>query len=413
MINKLFIMLILSFISCNSNTVKSISKLKFENYEFKLNGFEWEGNPYNFSAYIRDTVFPSDGPQKAACEFSYIGDIENLHKYWDSQSSKKGTLSQKQIDSFALFNASNAIDYILKMSKDYQVVIINEGHHIPQHRVFTTHLLDGLKKQGFKHLGLETYLANEKNDSLLQVNGYPTLKTGYYTKEPQFGNLVRVAHNKGFKVFGYESEGHTDGKEREINQAKNIKAYMDKYPNEKILIHCGFDHGLEGELGGNWEKAMAGRLTEFTGIDPLTINQVKYSEKSSRQLENPFYQLTDLDEPSVFINQDGKVFGEYKKGEWFDITIFHPRSKKYNRPVWMTYGERQEVDIEFKDTEIDCPCLVFAYKAGEEIGAAVPYDIQETNDKIVKMVLDKSDFEIVVWNEKGKAMKSQIKNKKR
>ncbi|MBK7637262.1 MAG: hypothetical protein IPJ13_25495 [Saprospiraceae bacterium] len=60
----------------------------------------------------------------------------------------------------------------------------------------------------------------KKADSILQYEGYPTLKSGYYTKEPQFGNLVRAAHKKGFKIFGYESNGHTNGKEREINQAK-------------------------------------------------------------------------------------------------------------------------------------------------------------------------------------------------
>ena len=155
---------------------------------------------------------------------------------------------------------------------------------------------------------------------------------------------------------------------------------------------------------------MAGILTEFTNIDPLTINQVIYSEKSKREYENPFYQLTDLKEPSVFINQGDKIFGEYRHGGWFDIAVFHPRSKEYNRPKWMIYGNRKEVEFSFKEADIDCPCLVFAYKEGEKIGSAVPYDIQETDDKIVKLVLDKSDFEIVIWNEKGNSLKSQIKN---
>jgi len=82
---------------------------------------------------------------------------------------------------------------------------------MPQHRIFTTQLLNNLKEQGFSHLGLESYFSNPKSDSLFQVNGYPTLKSGYYTKESQFENLVGEAHKKGFKVFGYGSQGHENG----------------------------------------------------------------------------------------------------------------------------------------------------------------------------------------------------------
>jgi len=108
---------------------------------------------------------------------------------------------------------------------------------------------------------------------------------------------------------------------------------------------------------------------------------------------------------SLIINKE-----EILDGAWFDIAVFHPRSKKYNRPNWMKYGDRNEVDFSFKEANIECPCLVFAYKKGEEIGSAIPYDIQETNEKAVKLILDKSDFNIVIWNEKEKALKTELSN---
>ncbi len=403
--NILFLIILFFIIGCHVN------KIKFTEYEFKLETFKWDPSPYKFTSFIQDSVLQSKGPQMTAWDFSYIGDIEKTHEMWDDQTKIRKELSQEQKDSFALLERKNAVDYILEKAKKHQIVIINEGHHMPQHRVFTTQLIAGLKKQGFNHLGLETYFESSKSDSILQSNGYPTLKSGYYTKEPQFGNLVREAHQNGMKVFGYESTGHENGKGREINQAKNIQAYIEKYPEEKVLLHCGFSHGYEGELNNQWEKAMAGRLTEFTGIDPLTINQVIYSERSKKEYENPHYQLTDLDKPSVYINQNGESFGEYRHGAWFDIAVFHPRSKSFNRPSWMKYGDRDEVNYSFEDANIECPCLVFAYKKGEKIGTAVPYDIRETNEKKVKLVLDKSDFEIVIWNEHGKALKSALNNK--
>ena len=406
--NLLVLIFLIILGSGQSEQTEKIYSLDIQEYEFLIDGFDWDPEPYKFSSTVIDSVIPSRGNQYAAWDFSYIGDIEMMHKIWDSQARPRPGLTEVEQDSFALFERKNATDYILEQAKNHQVVIINEGHHMPQHRVFTTQLLDGLKKQGFKHLGLETYFGGSEADSILQHNGYPILRSGYYTKEPQFGNLIREAHQNGFQVFGYESEGHEDGKGREINQAKNIQAYMEENPGEKILIHCGFSHGYEGDISTQWEKAMAGRLKEFTGIDPLTINQVIYSERSKREFENPYYQLTDLLVPSVFVNEKGEVFGEYRHGGWFDLAVFHPRSKTYSRPSWMIYGNRKEVQVSFEDEELVCPCLVLAYKKGEQIGTAVPYDIQESNDKTAKLVLDGSDYEIIITNEKGESYKSTL-----
>lgn len=404
--SRITIYLFMFFIlfSCNDK------KHEFVEYDFQIDGFSWDADPYKFPSIIRDSTLKNKGSQSAAWAFSYIGDIKSMHKMWDSNSKPRPLPTEEQQEVFHQYEQKSALKCILDSAQNHQVVIINEGHHLPQHRVFTTQLLDGLRKQGFTHLGLETYFASAKNDSILQVNGYPTLTTGYYTKEPQFGNLVRQGHQKGFNLFGYESQGHENGKEREINQAKNIASYLTKHPDEKVLIHCGFDHGYEGNLSSSWEKAMAGRLTEYTGIDPLTINQVLYSERSKREFENPYYQLTNVNEPSVFVNDDGEIFGEYRSGSWFDIAVFHPRSGQDDRPDWMIYDNRSEVDFSFEESDIACPCLVFAYNEGEEIGHAVPYDIQHTDDKKAKLILDKSNYDIIILNPEGKALKTFIKN---
>lgn len=392
------VFLIFILLSCKED------KRTFVELDFKIDSFDWMEDPYKFSTIIRDSIVPEKGNQYASWDFSCIGDIESMLRTWDADAIPREELTQQEKDTFAQHKQHDAIPFILEKAKSHQVVIVNEGHQMPQHRVFTTRLLKGLQLQGFKHLGLESYFGSPKTDSLLNALGYPTLKTGFYTKEPQFGNLVREAHQSGYKLFGYESRGHANGKEREINQAKNIETYLQEHPGEKILIHCGFDHGYEGELEGKWEKAMAGRLTEFTGIDPLTINQVLYSEKSKRELEDPYYQLTEVIRPSVFLNKDGDSFGKYRSGGSFDIAVFHPRSGGSDRPDWMVFGDRKAVAFSFEEAEIACPCLVFAYKEGEEVGLGVPYDVQETSDKKVNLVLDQSNYNLVIWNEKGKAL---------
>ena len=286
--------------------------MTFTPYDFQIQGFDWMPDPYKMSQEIQDSVLQQKGPQYAAWQYSYIGDHKNTLVTWDDNANPRKPLTDSLIQTFKTYQPQVAIPYIIEKAKKHQITIINEAHHLPQHRVFTTQLLAELYEHGYRHLGMEAWFDSPLSDSLLQANGYPVMTNGFYTIEPQFGNLIRTAHKIGFQLFGYESEGDTNGKEREINQAKNIQAYLEKHPDEKVLIHCGFAHAAKGNYGGQWEKTMAGRLVEFTNINPLSINQTSYSEKSKRALENSYYQLTEVEKPTVFINEEGRSFGKYR-----------------------------------------------------------------------------------------------------
>jgi hypothetical protein len=56
------------------------------------------------------------------------------------------------------------------------------------------------------------------------------VETGYYLKEPQFGNLIRTALKLGFEIFPYEADLKYFGKDREIQQAKNIQQVLKSDP---------------------------------------------------------------------------------------------------------------------------------------------------------------------------------------
>ena len=290
---KYLTLLFITFLSfCAAQ--KMIETIQFAPYDFEIKGFDWMPTPYQFSQYVQDSVLQQKGKEFAAWQYSYIGNHQNTLTAWDQGMTPRKSLSDSLIRAFKGYEATPAIPYILERTKDYPITIINEAHHMPQHRVFTTRLLKALYAQGYRHLGMEALFNSPISDSLMVANGYPVLTNGFYLIEPQFGNLVRTAQKIGFQLFGYESFGHADGKEREINQANNIKDYLAKHPNEKILIHCGFAHGAKGNYGGKWEKTMAGRLEEFTGIEPFSIDQTNYSEKSDRSFENPYFQLVGV-----------------------------------------------------------------------------------------------------------------------
>ncbi len=160
-------------------------------------------------------------------------------------------------------------------------MIFNEAHYNPRHRVFVASLLKDFKEAGYKYFAAETF----SNDEYFSKEIHPRFTTGYYTMEPQFGNLVREAIKLEYSLYPYEARAGANGREREIGEAKNLHELLKKDPKAKIIIYCGFAHIYEDSVYG-WQKAMAGRLKEFTGIDPYTIDQIELSERSDKSLNN-------------------------------------------------------------------------------------------------------------------------------
>jgi len=348
---------------------------------------------YQFSQAIAQTVQAATPTQRtaaaeqAAVASSFIGDYRAALQYVDRNAPAMPTISKADSLYFLRFRPRNAREYILARAGGERIVMINEAHHVPLHRVFTLSLLAGLYKQGYRYLGAETL---SEGDQGLAKRGYPvtsltdyTSNSGYYTAEPQYGNLIREALRLGFTVFAYDAFPDVPpadfARQREVQQARNIQKILQTDPTAKILIHAGYDHIREDSLGGSWGKAMAGRVKEFTGIDPFTINQEKLSEKSAPSFENPYYKLVHASEASVFQNKEGQVFAGPPGTSLFDVRVYHPPTHyQYGRPNWLLLnGRRKSRIVNQRDNSLAYPCLVFAYRKEEDSRFAVAADIIE------------------------------------
>ncbi len=388
-----FLTLIIIVISCKEEK-RAVQKIEFK-------------TPYKFSSEIEDKTTKDTVPWKyqvSASDFAAKGDYKNALLQWDlAMGGRERNFSEVQIDSINnAYHRVTASDYILSKAKEHQVIIINEAHHNSFHRVFTKSLLKKLFDLGYTNLGLEALGNGAYLDSTLNSRKYPVLKTGHYTKDPQFGNLIREALEIGYHLFAYENIEKGSGKPREIEQAKNIERIIDSRPGEKFLIHCGFDHALEG-THQHWDKAMAGRLTEYTGINPLTINQTLYSEKGSSTLNHPLLKALQITESTVLLDKDNNPL-KYERGEAYtDIAVFHPVTQYVNnRPNWLYQNGNKNVSLPLNDIQTEFPVLVLAFKKGEEINQAVPVDITEVTGPGEKchLALMKGAYKIVVTNGK-------------
>jgi hypothetical protein len=338
-----------------------------------------EEEVYLFGEDVKASILRDTTPwknQTGAVAYSFIGDYQNTLGTWDLNGPRRAYVPTKSDSAFlAASKVVGAREYILERAATESVVIINEAHHHARHRLFTRSLLAGLYAQGYRYLGLEAL-----DDSLVNTRNYAVPESGYYTQEPEFGNLIYEAHRLGFTLFGYEAGPGKNGKEREIEQAQRIQQFMKQHPDGKYVIHCGFDHVFEKEVR-QWEKAMAGRLKEFTGIDPLTVDQVKFTEKSMPDYGHYFTYATGTRTPFVLLQKEGVVFNGFSEPRQTDIVVIHPVSgTDGSRPVWQKEG-KTAFNIPVKKLKgLPYPVQVLAYRKKEYAVRGIPADILEMND---------------------------------
>ncbi|MBC8756452.1 hypothetical protein H2O64_17390 [Kordia sp. YSTF-M3] len=194
---------------------------------------------------------------------------------------KREKYLKKHIDSILKNNRNVTFEdsflaKIKQISSKTQVLMLNEMHWHPKHRIAALKMLATLKENGFKYLAVEA-IDKEKN-SFFQNSSFPLKSSGYYTREPYFGLFIREALKLGFTIVGYDDFSTEN---REQTQAINIKSILDTDPNAKIVVYSGIDHILEKDATN---KRMAEYFMELTNINPVTIDQVEIPYTSSNTL---------------------------------------------------------------------------------------------------------------------------------
>lgn len=194
---------------------------------------------------------------------------------------------------------------IAEIAKENRIIMLNEDHYYPKHRLFAMELLETLKVNGYNYLSLEGFnISTEKELT-------PNYHNGLYTSEPYFAHFIRKAIALGFTVLGHEN--FDKGTEREIGQAKNILKILEKDPNAKIFVYVGHGHI---EKANSEKKRMAEYFKELSGINPITINQTAICADTKQEL---------ILVPRVYLNDTTKI---KSSADYFLINNLKPSLKK-------------------------------------------------------------------------------------
>lgn len=374
-------------------------------------------NPYFFSHQI-DSILLVDSSnfkfQMASLNYSLVGDYKSALEVKDRQfpNAKPSKPSQEQIDLFKRYKPIDAKQEIINEAAKRKIIIINEAHHIGLHRNFVMGLLKDLKKLGYTHIGFE---ALNYEDKEINERKYPTIATGVYTSEPCFGNLIREAIENKIAVFPYEqlfldSEQVKMGREK--SQAINIKKMMDKNPDAKFIIYCGYDHAVEDTLKNFMGLPMAGQLKQMTSIDPFTIDQTNLTEYYI--VGNKYRKLINEKYSALFMDSASNYFNRASFPKKIDCNLFHPNTTFiYNRPSWLINKKMKFILLQEK-IKIEYPYLIKVYLENEDLNNAVPIDIIEiksASEQTASLIYKNKKQMAVVENAKGERQMIQIGKK--
>ena len=174
-------------------------------------------------------------------------------------------MTQREINREYLSNSF--FDTIPFIAHNHEILIFNENHFTPKHRMLITSLLEDLYHQGYRNLALEA-LFNEGDT--ISKQGFILVKDGFYTREPEMANLIHEAVRLGYRLINYESEEVTL-LEREQKQAENIWNKI-KNTDDKTVVLCGAGHiALNPDM-----LKMAYFLKQLSDKQIFTINQMAF-----------------------------------------------------------------------------------------------------------------------------------------
>jgi hypothetical protein len=279
----------------------------------------------------------------------------------------------------------DAVRFLAAIADTARVMMLNERHHAGADRLLTLRLLPALRKAGYRYLAAEAF---SHTDSGLARRGYAVERTtGYYTDDPVFGAVVREALRLGYVLVPYEAQrtqedtadGHTPQQRRDSIQARNLyEAVFRRDPAAKVLVHAGYSHVLE-EVSPSWSP-MALYFRRLSGIDPVTVDQTRLSERSAPEYEHPAYRAAGAaglvgDAPVVLLDSAGRPYSP--AAFRVDVQVINPRTTYVSgRPGWMALGGTRALTTVATPECATRVCVVEA-RAPSEPDSAVALDRAE------------------------------------
>lgn len=368
--------------------------------------------------------------QNSAIQLSNIGKDE---RHWNCanfpvQEDEVTPEYKKILETFSQYKATAADKFILTKTQNAKIVHLQTSQFYPEQQMFILSILEKLKDQGFNYIGLENLKKIEALDQL----GYPTLENGRPFQHPIYGELIRQGKLLGFQFFNLTPTSTETNKALSIlkkqrfnfqNQppkpgaqnwakAMNINRILKRDPNAKVLL---LSNNVDEQKNGK-PSTIGYWLKKLGGNDILSIGQSTTYQPCAKT-QTPLSKKIKINRPSVILKRNNILLpleydGQNKVIPPHDIHVYHPKNSfPNNRPTYLQNGNRKPYQLNIDKFNMSYPCLIFAYKKGEDVNKAIPIDVIELsgNQDDTPLILASGDYEVVLRDgKKRKKMEVQV-----
>jgi len=318
--------------------------------------------------------------QLQAQRASLVGDYDYAHANYF------GGIGSLDAAELAITEVYPALPALAELVEGRNVVMFNETHGHSNQRAANFMFVRKLRKLGFTHLALET-LAYERttedscrssviSDGQLHARGYAVKDTGFYTEDPVFGELVRMALAEGFTLVAYE-HGFPDPRspQREQEQARNIACVFEEDPGARIVVLAGGAHISKAPDDRRPPGMMGMRLAAMLDVEPLAITNVVAQlhglakSHSNDGYSSPVPDATLAGQPYFADTADGA----YTRSGYDRVAFIPAPVDRAEDAGWLRLGGWRVPAPEVPATCSKAPCLLEARRVGED-PQAVPGD---------------------------------------
>lgn len=350
---------------------------------------------------IRDQTVPvvrrfAAGQRAIAAGLSVADSSSLFNQYYANQAQAMGEYDEasriygwpRQVDDVVAAGFTHAVDavpVVLAQAHGRRAVFLNESHGQSQTRAANYALLAGLRADGFNVLAMEALSTGPTTardathcsstimlDDELPARGYAAGKTGYYSADPVYAEMIREALRLGFRLVAYDNQVAPGIAPREQNEAENLACVFKDDPDARLVVVAGFSHIAEGKDFWVPGGAMAARFKTLSSIDPLSVDTTTQLYLDPAKLT--FSSAGAKAAPVSFVLQDAK--GASYGTENFDLTLYvpAPAHREDGKPGWLDLGgTRMPNRVDVKACEGISPCIIQALRVGEHEDA-IPAD---------------------------------------
>lgn len=316
-----------------------------------------------------------------------------------------------------------AVPAILQAARGHRVVMVNEGHHVPQGRVLTRELLRGLYDQGFRYLAVEAI--NRNAAEALARDRRIVGSTGLYTREPVFAQLLREALAMGWTLVPYDTyPANCRPTEEDPNRCSSLRdslgaenivaATFARDADAKVFVHAGYSHVVKVPRPGGTQWLAS--WLQRKGFEPLAVDQTEMRERGAPESEPAAYRRAEalgwLREPVVLRGGDGFYRSTAEGFGSVDLQVFTPRTRlAHGRPEWLfSRGGREAVALDRAVvqavSEEGGPFLVQAFLADDPEDAVAVDQFVVAGGEPPSLALPRGRYRVVVTGRAGEVMRT-------